>query len=277
MSNKYTIKGKIKIVENEKEKYIIKEKDNNINIQGLNNYLKSRNFYNFPELISYSEKENYYEFVEDFEIPKEQKLEDMINLLANLHHKTSYYKEVSEDKFKEIYDKIESNIIYLQNYYNNLYNKVFKKVYMSPDEYLFIKNFYKINSALVFCDKELSVWYDKVKKETKFRVCVVHNDLKLEHYLKSEKETLISWEKYLIDMPILDIIKLYKNEYMNDNFKPILDKYLEKFPLYENEKKLLFILISIPPKIVFDINIFEYQKNIGLYIQNRETNIAILF
>ena len=44
------------------------------------------------------------------------------------------------------------------------------------------------------------------------RVCVVHNNLKDEHLLKNDKNYLISWDKYLIDTPVLDLYRFFQNE-----------------------------------------------------------------
>ena len=81
------------------------------------------------------------------------------------------------------------------------------------------------------------------------RVCLVHNNLELDHYIKNKDEYLISWDNYIIDTPILDIVKLYKNVYITKNFSEALKIYLEKFPLVENEKKLLFIMLVMPNEL----------------------------
>ena len=81
------------------------------------------------------------------------------------------------------------------------------------------------------------------------RVSIVHNNLELDHYIKNENEYLISWDNYIIDSPILDIVKLYKNVYLTMDFSNPLKVYIEKFPLNENEKKLLFIMLVIPDEI----------------------------
>lgn len=256
---RYTIKGKSTILETTCGNFIIKPKNKDIN--ELYTYLTNRGFMNYPKIIDSSRDEvNVFEYVEDIKLPKEQKCDDLIEIIASLHNKTSYFKEVSEDKFKSIYEDIKSNISYLSNYYNTLYEIGFNEVYESPSNYIFMRNYFKINAALEYANSELDNWYSLVTNETKIRVCLIHNNLELNHLLNNK---LISWDNYMIDTPVIDIVKLYKNEWKNINFSEILERYIYKFPLLDYEKKLLFILISMPPQIKKSNNEFEKCKVIS--------------
>ena len=256
---RYTIKGKSTILETACGDFIIKPKNKDIN--ELYTYLTNRGFMNYPKIIDSSRDEvNVFEYVEDIKLPKEQKCDDLIEIIASLHNKTSYFKEVSEDKFKSIYEDIKSNISYLSNYYNTLYEIGFNEVYASPSNYIFMRNYFKINAALEYANSELDNWYSLVTNETKIRVCLIHNNLELNHLLNNK---LISWDNYMIDTPVIDIVKLYKNEWKNINFSEILERYIYKFPLLDYEKKLLFILISLPPQIKKSNNEFEKCKVIS--------------
>lgn len=256
---RYTIKGKSTLLETTCGDFIIKPKNKDIN--ELYTYLTNRGFMNYPKIIDSSRDEvNVFEYVEDIKLPKEQKCDDLIEIIASLHNKTSYFKEVSEDKFKSIYEDIKSNISYLSNYYNTLYEIGFNEVYASPSNYIFMRNYFKINAALEYANSELDNWYSLVTNETKIRVCLIHNNLELNHLLNNK---LISWDNYMIDTPIIDIVKLYKNEWKNINFSEILERYIYKFPLLDYEKKLLFILISLPPQIKKSNNEFEKCKVIS--------------
>ncbi len=256
---RYTIKGKSTILETTCGDFIIKPKNKDIN--ELYTYLTNRGFMNYPKIIDSSRDEvNVFEYVEDIKLPKEQKCDDLIEIIASLHNKTSYFKEVSEDKFKSIYEDIKSNISYLSNYYNTLYEIGFNEVYASPSNYIFMRNYFKINAALEYANSELDNWYSLVTNETKIRVCLIHNNLELNHLLNNK---LISWDNYMIDTPVIDIVKLYKKEWKNINFSEILERYIYKFPLLDYEKKLLFILISLPPQIKKSNNEFEKCKVIS--------------
>ena len=258
---RYTLKGKATLLETTSGDFIIKPKKKDVN--ELYNYLISRGFDNFPKLIDASRRDvNVYEYVESIRMPKEQMCDDIIDLIASLHNKTSYFKEVSEDTYKAIYEDIKSNVSYLKNYYDTMFEIAFNEIYSSPSNYQLLRNFSKINAALDFCEKELDEWYELIKGETKTRVAVVHNNLALDHYLRGNKEVLISWDDYLIDTPVIDLVKLYKSEYLNMNFAEALERYMYKFPLLEYEKKLLFILITMPPEAKkYDTELLQCREN----------------
>jgi len=247
---RYTICGNAHILETTSGNIVVKEKKGNI--RELYQYLQSRNFPYFPPLIDDSrEGINVYQYVSDTNMPREQKAMDFIKVVALLHQKTTYYKEVNEDNFKQIYDKIKDNINYLQYYYDNLYEEYFKQKYPSPSEYLLMTNYSKISFSLKFATGELETWYEKVKDLKQYRVCQIHNHLSLDHFCKSDKECLISWEQSCKDTPVLDLVQFYKENYFQLNFEVLLQEYLRHCPWTEEEKKLFFIVISIPPK--FDL------------------------
>ena len=219
---RYTKRKNITIIESTSGSYVIKEK-NNDKVKEAYNYLLSRNFDYFPKLIDNNrELVNVFEYLPEVDMPKEQKALDMIELISLLHNKTTYYKEVTEDKYKEIYENLKNNIMYTKNYYDNLYNILIEEIYHSPSHYLLVRNMYKIFAALDFCSEELDKWYDSAKNDLKERVAFIHNNLETDHFIKNNKDYLISWEKSKIDSPILDLITFYQKEYMNLDFETLL-------------------------------------------------------
>ena len=101
----------------------------------------------------------------------------------------------------------------------------------------------------------------------KQRVCLIHNNLSLDHFMKNEKEYLISWDNYMVDSPIIDLYKFYQKEWEKVDFASLLAAYNEEFALLDEEKMLLDIIISIPSevKIVDDEmeNCRNYRKLIS--------------
>ena len=230
---KVTIQGKVKVFDTMQGKYVIKEKGNT-DIRKIFNYLTSRNFNYFPKIIDDTRSEvNVFEYVEEVETPKDQKAQDLINIVALLHSKTSYYKEVSEDKYKEIYEMIKSNVDYLDQHYNDLFDNFITLEFMSPSQYLFMRNFTTIKNALTFCNNELLNWYDLVKDKKKQRVALLHNNLELNHYIRGDNDYLISWENSMVDTPVWDIVKFYRKEFYNIEFSNLLSKYMNSYELYE--------------------------------------------
>lgn len=258
---RYTKRGKITILETTSGNFVVKPKENDI--AKVYRYLQSRNFHEFPELVDFSRADvNMFSYVEDTSMPVEQKAEDLIGVLASLHQKTAYFKTVSLDTYQEIYENVDSNIQYLRQYYDALFDTSYLEVYMSPSHYLFMRNSSKILSSLDFAKRELDDWFELVKQESRQRVSFIHNNMSLDHYLKSDRDYFISWEKSKIDSPVLDLVHFYQTDYFDVEFQSLFQKYQEKFPLLDAEKKLFFILISLPMKITLTDNEFQNCKSV---------------
>ena len=176
---------------------------------------------------------------------------------SGLHNKTTHYKEVDSNHYKQIYEDINNNITYLYSYYSDLITIIESKIFPSPSEYLLSRNISKIYAALSFSKTEIEKWYEIVKDKKKDRFVVVHNNLDLNHFLRNKNSYLISWDKAKIDKPIFDLYKLYKRHFNDFDFIEILNKYERNYPLLEEEKILLFVLISLPDKII--LNDSEYN------------------
>ena len=258
---KYTLKGKTINVNSMQGNFVIKPaKKDSIS---LFSYLNSRSFYNYPKVIAKDDDYITYEYLKELETPKEQQLLDLVLVVAKLHNKTVYFKEVTEDKYKEIYDNIKDNVIYLRDYYSGIYDEAFNEIYISPAKYNFLLNYSLLNNDLAFILDELDEWFNLVKESNKQRVCLIHNNLSLEHFIKGMDSYLISWDKYTFDTPVMDIVNLYHNEYLTCDFSGILKEYLKNFKLSVDEEKLLFILLSLPDKVNFDDSEFNNTINVA--------------
>ena len=242
--NKITLAGKSTIVDTESGKYVIKEK--NKDIKSLFNYLDSRSFNNHPKIIDEYDNNYVYEYINDVESPINQKASDMANLLSNLHYKTSHYIPIVKDDIKKIYENIISNIIYFENFYNRIYNIAENEEYMRPSYYLLIRNQSKINALIKFLKENTEKWYKESIDKDKTRVVYCHNNLSLDHFKYGTKNYFISWDNYKIDSPVLDLINLYHNDFTKYDYSNFLSTYLKGSDLLPIEKRLLFIVISLP-------------------------------
>ena len=244
MINKITIKNNVKIINNS---YVIKQ--NNLKGNNIFNYLLSRSFDYFPKVIKEDDNNIYFEYIKDITEPNEQKIIDLIILLSLLHSKTTFYKEVDIDYYKDIYESINYEIDDTYNYYNQVMDNIDNEIYMSPADYLIARNISIIYKNLNYAKEEINNWYKLIENKRKVRIATVHNNLSLDHYLKSDKSYLISWDKSKQDMPIYDLVSLYKHNYLDFDFIPLLNIYLNKYSLTEEELKLFLVLIAIPSKI----------------------------
>ena len=259
--NRYVKNGKATIVDTEIGRFVIKK--NNYN-KKIFNYLKSRNFNYYPKIINDLDEEyEISEYIEEIDYPNEQKMLDLINLISLLHSKTTHFKEIDYEDYKQIYEDIKNNIEYLEDYYNEMITIIESHVYMSPSEYLLARNISRIFISLNFCKSEIENWYNLIKDKTKQRVVVLHNNLDLSHFIKNDNSYLISWDKSKIGIPIFDLYILYKRHALDYDFSEILKNYEKNYPLKKEERILLFILIALPIKLEFNKSTYELTKEIS--------------
>jgi len=259
---KITKKNNVYILNTMEGDYVVKLSPK-IDYKKLYNYLYSRNFNYLPEISKDSRDDMLVlEYQEDISIDDNQKAIDLINLVSLLHSKTSYFKNVPVDKYKEIYDNIKNNLTYVSNKYDEMFMEYLKVEYYTPHEYLFLRNYSLIYNAINYSNTKLDEWYSKIKDKTRERVALVHNNLQLDHLIKNKNDYLISWDSYTFDTPILDLYNLYKQEWNNIEFKEVIKTYNSNFSLLEEEKILLDILISIPYNITIEPNEYNNCRNI---------------
>ena len=261
ITKKITIKNNVRIIDSGKEQFVIKKREKSLN--ELYKYLKSRSFDYFPELLYQTEHYDIYRYIEDVEISKEERSEDLIKLLTLLHGKTTFYKEIDDDTYKELYENIVNQLNYLMNYYSDIAEVIEKEEYMAPSHYYFIRNVCKVFAALDYCHYHIDKWYDMIEEKKRIRVVNLHNNLSLDHYLMDgDKPYLISWRLSKRDIPIYDLIKLYKQYYKDLDFYELLRKYEMHYPMLPEEKTLFFVLISIPERLDFRESEYKMCKKV---------------
>lgn len=273
----YRTEGKTSIINTNKGTFVIKKKSN---LRKIYDYLDTRSFNYYPRVLDrdYDEYE-ITEYIPEVEMPDEQKMMDLIKLVSLLHNKTTYYKEVSEDFYKKIYEDIKNNIEHLNSYYNDLITTVESQIYMSPSEYLLARNISELFNCLNYTESKLEEWYESVKESNKVRFVVLHNNLDLSHFIRSDKPYLVNWDKSRIDMPLFDIYKLYKRVNNRFDFEPYLREYEYNYPLKKEERLLLFILIALPDKIELKNNVYDMCDSVNTLYESifRTENLILKY
>lgn len=240
------INAKSRIIEDETGRYLLKQ--TNKDIENLFEYLHQRGFDYIPEIVETSNDGVKYKYVESNKYSNSKRIE-LAKILSLLHYKTTEHKDVSKYKYREIYDKLSEKIEYISKYYDDFINKIEMETYPSPSHYLIERNFSLILGSINFVKSELKRWFKLVEEKLKERVCIINNNPKINHLIIGEREILTNWDNYMVDTPIIDLYKLYKNDNNYKEFNELYKEYNENFKLTEEEKKLFFIMISIPPKI----------------------------
>lgn len=257
--NELEKKGRVVIVGTSDKRYVVKQKNESNN--NLFPYLYSRSFNYFPHLYNTDNLDKYdiFDYVNDISMSDQEKGQDIIYLVGLLHSKTTFYQKIDVEDYKIVYEDLKNKILNLKNYYESLNNKIDDEIYMSPSQYLLVRNISKIYASLNYSNYELDNWYDIVKNKDSKRVVTLHNNLRLDHLINNH---LISWNKSIIDSPIYDIYHFYKNEYKNLDFSELLKLYEKKYPLLEDERRLLFILMSIPIKYEEESDEYSNTKKV---------------
>ncbi len=260
ISKKITLKNNVRIIDTGEVQLVIKRRDHSL--EDIYRYLKSRSFDYFPEIIYQTEHYDIYRYVNDSPISKEERAQDIVKLMTLLHSKTTFYKEIDDDTYKELYERTTERIEYLHNYYNDIAEIIEKEEFMSPSNYLFIRNISKLFQALNYSRNKIEEWYDIIHEKKRVRVVNIHNNLSLDHYLFDDKPYFISWRLSRRDIPIYDFIKLYKKYYKELDFCELLRIYERNYPLLKEERILFFSLISIPDKLEFQEEEYQMCKKI---------------
>ena len=255
ITKKITLKNNIRIVSDGTNKYVIKKRYKDL--KKLYEYLKTRNFNYYPKIIYQTNNYDIYEYINNIEISEEEKSIDLIKLVSILHSKTTFYKEIDDNTYKELYENINNHLDYLYHYYDDIANTIEQDEYMSPSNYFFIRNITLIFKSISYAKKQINKWYSIIEEKKKIRLVNIHNNLKLDNYLLSDKPYLISWQFSKKDLPIYDLLNLYKYYYKELDFCNLIKIYESNYPLLKEEKILLFVLISIPEKIEFNKSEFK--------------------
>lgn len=248
--------GEVSIVSDEDRKYVLKKRTRKADTF---DYLMTRNFNNFPKIYSSIEDDyDLVDYITDFDTPKEQKLQDIVYLDSMLHAKTTFYKNVDDDYIKAIYEDFISRVNYLEHYYHQLQDLIEIEVYMSPANYLLIRNMSMIYLALKKARSYIEKWYSIIKDKKRFRYAFIHGNLEENHLIENDDLYFISWDKARIDLPVYDIEIFYRKSYMDISLNEIMEIYSSKYSLEKEEKYFLYAVTLMPEKL--DLEKDEYSK-----------------
>ncbi len=273
----YRTIGKNRIVSTSQGDFFIKKKTRE-DKNNLYHYLSSRSFPYFVPPYNEIEEDEYeiYPWIREVDTPLEQKAIDFIYLLSLLHNKTTFYKEVSLDEIKEIYETLDEKIYYLDHYYHSIQDVIESHIFMSPSEYYLILHISAIYQALYFSKIKLEEWYKIMEEKRSMRYVMVYNNVDLSHLIESDNPLFISWDKAKVDMPINDLYLLYEHLCPKFDFSHLLELYQSKYPLTKEEELLLEVWISIPDKYEMLDNEYQNAKQVyRIYQKIKRSNLFL--
>ena len=259
---KILLEKRVNIIETQDGKLIIKKKNNN-NVKDIFKYLRTKGFYNYLDSLNSDSDDKYlaFPYIDSINNDLSDKAKDLITLTALLHSKTYYYKSISLDEVKKIYEEKTDFLNELDKYYDELRAKMEEKQLLPPSNYYLLKNiswiFHSISSSKYFLDK----WYDLIKNKKSIRIVLIHGNLELDHLLESNDKFIISWDNARNDSLVYDLINLYRKNFSDADFINLFRLYEKIFPLEQYERYFLFSLMFEPTKIVLDnIDILNMRK-----------------
>ena len=241
--------------------YAIKLNTNNYDIY---KYLLSRDYRFYPK--------NYNQLNDDFDISlyingliinNEQKINDYIKLIALLHQKTSYKREINLDEIKDKYESIIKKINKLREYYLSINEKINHELFLSPRSYLLVRNISLIYNVLDSIELLINELYQENKEEKSIRVALLHNNVDLDHLIIGTQNYLISWDKAYFNSPIYEIEDIYRKYYNIIELNDLLSIYENVNELNLFEKKLLIINLALPKELQLTNNTYNDTKIIN--------------
>ena len=249
------------IVNSRDNSYVIKLNTNNYDIY---KYLKSRDFLFFPK--NFNNPYDNYDislYINGLSVNNEQKINDYIKIIALLHKKTSYQREINLDEIKEKYESLNNKLISLRKHYISLNDIIDHHLFLSPSEYLLVRNISLIYSVLDNSEFLLNKVYSVIKNSKSIRVSLLHNNPDLNHLIINDYEYLVSWDKSYFDSPIYEIELFYRKYYRDVDLNDLLKIYENINELTKIEKKILLINLSIPKEIKLTSDIYLDTKLIN--------------
>ena len=254
--SKFTYKNTAIIIENTDNKYVLKPKKRN-DKKEIYDYLLSRNFsfFLYPE-NDFEDDYELYQFIPEVKTLIEEKAASLINIISELHIRTTTYKEYSLDEIKEIYEEKNNRISYLFQYYDELEEVFSKEIYPAPFQLLFLNNVSKIYNTLNYSRVLVEKWYKNVINDKRRRIVFLHNHLSLDHFIDSNDPKIINFDYSKYDSPIYDFVNFYKSHFYELDMTMLFNKYQHRYKFTNNELLLFFIEIIIPDKVVFSNNVF---------------------
>ena len=247
--NKFSYKNTCIILDTDKGKYVLKKKKKN-DKNDIYDYLLSRNF-SFFLYPNNTKIDNYeiYNYINEITTVKEEKAKHLMEIIAEMHVRTTTYKEYNLDEIKEIYENKKSIINDFKKNYENLEINFSKNIYPSPYELLFLINISKLYNSLDYGNILLEEWYKNVISNKKRRICLIHNHLSLDHFLDTKEAKLINFDYSKYDSPVYDFVNFYKKHYHELDMVCLFNSYQYKYLYTYDEILLLFINIIIPNKV----------------------------
>lgn len=253
-AKKVTYLGNYVVVDSLNDKYLIKKKDSNK--EELFNYLRQVNYdYFLPLENNYEDYYELYRYYDDNVSDKYLKAKELIYALVILHLKTTNYVDYNHDKFREIYEELNIRIDNIMKYYLDLQDYLEGVEFLSPAQYLLIRNMSKYYELIRMAKYRLDSWFNTDNQ--KVREVVLIKNVGLDNFRVGDKTYFVDYKDVSRGLVVYDLISFYRREAINVDFPSLFNIYNSKYQLTSDELDLFFSVICIPEKIMFSKNNYQ--------------------
>lgn len=260
------------IIDSGENKYLLKQKDSNK--EELFNYLRQINYnYFMPLLNDYNDYFELYPYYEDNISGSYTKARELLYALAILHLKTTTYLEYNQDELKEIYENTNILIDTLTKYYLDLQDYLEGIEFLSPAQYLLIKNISRVHYLLRLSKQNLEDWFSDLES---VREVLLLNNVSLNNFRFGDRSYFVDFKEAKNGLVVYDLVTFYKNEVLNVDFYSLFNFYLSKYHLNKDELELFYTLICIPERITFTKNNYQDTLKVRKLIDYVEVTLNFL-
>ncbi len=214
-------KGKVYIIETEKETYTLKSVNNNafkhnirtLDKKGLETFVAPLYTKNEEVISTFNGQKMYLTpWINKDETQHKEKVVTLINKVLDMHIKTSYEKKVDDDFLKRELKYINDSMMSKLNVLESFAREYEVKEFRTPFEWHFIMNYHRVYEIFKVYNKSMENYKNKIKENKNMLFCVIHGKPITEHLIESgDKEFFISMDKIRTSIPIFDISLIFAN------------------------------------------------------------------
>lgn len=247
------------VIDSDENKFLLKIKDSDK--KELFNYLEQIRYdYYLPLENSHNDYYELYPYYSDKINDKYTKAKELIYALALLHLKTTSYVDYNSVDFKEIYEELNNRIDNRMMYYLDLQDYLESVDFLSPAQFLLLKNFSSFYKILRIAKNRLENWFSIGNRN--IREVLLIKNVGLDNFRVGDRSYFIDFKDSKKGFVIYDLISFYKREAINVDFPSLFNLYNSKYQLKIDELNLFYAVICIPEKVVFSKNNYQDTLNV---------------
>ena len=254
---KYSYQKDIRFLQLPDQKVVVKPKKR-YDLETVYRYLQDHHVTSYVSPLAIEKNEVLFPYCEDALLTADEKAKKMLYTLSIWQNKTTTHQRLDIDEVKARYEMYRKKIADTNLYYHNLQDMIETKVYMSPSEYLLVRNSSLIYAALAYSQQALEEWYQRIQQKKSKRQVYCHGKCELSHFLGSDNGYFISLENAHLGDVWEDFTCFYRQDFQQVDMISSFHFYQHKYPFTKEEQLALYVELSLPE--IIDIYPSSLQK-----------------